>query len=581
MESGVFFTVMAVFGGLALFLLGMSLMTQGLRAAAGSRLRLILSRAGRSPSAGMGLGTLLGFLVHSSAATAMLVAFVNAGLTTLPAAVPVVFGANLGTTLSMQLISFKLGEFAYFVIAVGFAVRMAGRTERSREIGNALLGFGLIFLGMNVMSDSIRPYRDDLRPLLQGVNSASLLGMIYGIGLSVAITVIIQSSGATIGMCFALIQADVFTDLSQAFPIILGAQIGTCITAILASIGTNIEARRTAVSHLLFNLIGTVVVLPLVGPVQSLMAFTSPDLLRQTANLNTFLAVGKTVIVLPFIMPFVRLVRFSTPSSSKMPETSHLDPELLPRPEEAIYAAIRELRRVAMVCSRSLRANGQLLLFRYDPATIQRIRLNEQVINAIKISMREYLEEMTHRYLSKRQAMLVQHLDRCIVEIERIGDHVEYLCDLSLQRRNDPEKLFRTESFEHLFDLFEKAQLVMSLVIESLDPENPDFQEAAKRVMAARDAYMAASVETKNTFHELVAAKEETALAGIYYNRYIISFDRIVKHAKIVALAEQQPTFWIKRKKLGRVAPGLPKREPIKLADPSDYIARLHEEEQT
>lgn len=574
-----FFTVMAVFGGLALFLLGMSLMTQGLRAAAGSRLRLILARAGRSRSAGLGLGTLLGFLVHSSAATAMLVAFVNAGLTTLPAAVPVVFGANLGTTLSMQLISFKLGEYAYLVIAAGFMVRMGGRTERSREIGNALLGFGLIFLGMNVMSDSIRPYRDDLRPLLLGVDATTLRGMLYGVGLSVAITVIIQSSGATIGMCFALIQAGVFTELAQAFPIVLGAQIGTCITAILASIGTNIEARRTAVSHLIFNIIGTLVILPLVGPVQNLMALTSPDLLRQTANLNTFIAVGKTVILLPFILPFVRFVRFCTPSAGKMPETSHLDPELLPRPEEAIYATIRELRRVAVVCSRSLRANGQLLLFRYDRAIIQRIRLNEKVINAIKLSMREYLEEMTHRYLSKRQAMLVQHLDRCIVEIERIGDHVEYLCDLSLQRRNDPEKLFRSESFAHLFDLFEKAQLVMTLVIESLDPENPDFQEAAKRLMAARDDYVAASIETKNLFYDLVASKDETAMAGIYYNRYIISFDRIVKHAKIIALAEQQPTFWIKRKKLGRVAPDLPKREPIQLGDPSDYIHRLHAED--
>lgn len=580
MEGSVFLVVLRVFGGLALFLLGMSLMTEGLRGASGSGLRRLLASAGANRVTGLTLGTVLGLLVHSSAATSMLVAFVNAGLTTLEGAAPAIFGANIGTTLNMQLISFDLGKYAFLAITLGVALRMGGRTERTRQAGNAILGFGMLFLGMSIMSDSIRPYRDTLRPLLMHVDASTVRGMLFGVALSLGITLVIQSSGATIGMCFALTTAGVFTDLAHAYPIVLGAHVGTCATALLASLGTHIEARRTAVAHLLFNIILALCAMPLAAPIQLLMQATSDNVVRQTANLHTFLALAGAVAMTPLSTPFVRLVRLCTPSRRRPPENSHLDPALLPRPEEAIFAAIRELRRVAVVCSRSLRANGQLLLLRYETATIQQIRLNERVIDEIKLAMRDYLQRMTRRYLSRRQAMLVQHLDRCIVEIERIGDHIDYLCDLSLQRRNNPETLVHSESFARLFELFEKAQLVLTLVIESLDPNLPNFQDVARKVLAARDEYVRASIDCKASFDDRVASKEESALAGLYYSRYIAAFDRIVKHAKTIALAEQQPTFWIKRKKLGRIAPDAPKREPVELGDPTDYAARLHAEDE-
>ena len=579
MDTSLFMVVSTVFGGLALFLFGMHVMTDGLRAVAGNQMRVLLSHAGDNRWLGSALGMVLGFLVHSSAATVMVVAFVHAGLMSLVASLPAVFGANLGTTLSMQLISIKLGNYATLVIAIGFFLRLFVRNQRTKQVGNALLGFGLIFLGMNVMSDAMFPYRESLRPLLERVNATSMGGMLFGVILSLGITAIIQSSGATIGMCFALIDAQVFTSLEQVYPIVLGAHIGTCATALLGSLGTHIEAKRVAVSHLLFNLCAAGLGLLMVKPFLILMGFTSPSLVRQTANLHTFLALVTTLILLPMPVLFSRLVRWLTPSKREPPEPSYLEPGLLDRPEQAIYAVISELRRVTIVCSRSLRLNADLLVMKYRSRTVQQIRLNEAVINEIKTSMGEYLSRMTLRRLSKRQALMVQHLDRCIVEVERIGDHIDSMCDLSLERRRNPQTLVKPESFEKLFALYEKVDEVLRLVIESLDPEQKDFQKVAEEIFVARNTYMKMSLAYRSDFSDEVAARRETALAGLYYNRYIAIFDRLVKHSKTIALAEQKPAFWIKRRKLEKVVGRQTALVPPDRVDPEGFLERLQSED--
>jgi len=288
-----------VLGGLALFVFGMSVMTDGLRRAAGMHLRAVLHRSTRSRFAGLGLGTVLGALVHSSAATVMLVGFVNAGLMTFSQTVPAMLGANIGTTISMQIVSFKIGTYCYVAITIGFILQMAGRRERTRNIGRALLGFGLLFLGMNTMSDAIRPHRDSLVPLLAGVDGATPLGLLAGIALSTALTAIWQSSGATVGICFALVTAGVFTRFEQVFPIVLGAHIGTCTTALLGSFGTGIEARRCSVSHLLFNLFNVALAVAMRHTWFEYIPYLSSDLIRQTAHFHTGVMIAATVLVLP------------------------------------------------------------------------------------------------------------------------------------------------------------------------------------------------------------------------------------------------------------------------------------------
>lgn len=577
--SDLFFLIFAVLGGLAIFIFGMSVMTDGLKLAAGHRLRDILARTTANRWTGLGLGSLLGLLIHSSGTSVMLVGFVNAGLMTLVQAVPVVLGANLGTTISMQAISFRLGDFAFFIITIGFVMRLACPTPKYKNIGLAVLGFGLLFLGMNLMSDAVRPHRETLAPLLEGISADSYRGLILGVLLSTAITAIIQSSGATIGMAFALVQAGIFTSIEQTFPIVLGAHIGTCATAMLSSIGANIQARRCAFSHLFFNIYNVTFTLIFKGFFLWLMPLTSNDVLRQTANLHTAAMLIPGLFLMPFTVQYAKLITKIIPSSKPDPQPSYLEERLLEYPEKGLEACILELQRVARICSRSLMLSAETVLFTHSRKTVAEIKMNERIVNEVKISMKAFLSALTHRYLSKRQAILIQHLDRCMIDLERIGDHIDSICDLSLLRQQIPDAIVDKESIDQLFDLYAKALKTFRAVIESLDPDSTNLQEQAEKILRLRDEYVQLSIDTKATFTDKVAQRLITPIAGFYFSEYIVGLDRIVKHSKTIALAERQPQFWIKRKKLDRQAKQAPVLQHPSLVDPQDYLARLQAEE--
>jgi len=574
-----FFLAFAVLCGLALFIFGMNIMTDGLRLASGSKLRRILTCTTRNRLAGITLGTLLGTLVQSSATTVMLVGFVNAGLMSLEQTVPAMLGANIGTTVSMQAVSFKLGDYCFVGIAVGFILSLTAPNQKVRECGRALMGFGLLFLGLNVMSDAIRPHREQLAPILSHVHGDTLGGMLAGVAISAALTGIWQSSGATVAICFALATAGVFTQLHQVYPIVLGAHIGTCATALLGSIGTNIEARRSAVSHLLFNIFNAAL-----GVVASpfffwLIPLTSNDLVRQIANLHTAIMVVAAGLVLPVSVYHARLVRILIPTRKPLPQPSFLDEKLLEYPEQAIVAVLKELQRVSRICSRSLHLNAHVLLFDYSRKTVQKIKLNENIVDEIKLATRELLSGLTRHYLSRRQSILIQHLNRCMTDIERIGDHIDEICDLTLKRRQIPEAVVDKESLEWLLDLYRSADRVIELVIDSLNPEHEEFQQTAEKILLARDEYVQKSIRTKMAFMEKIVRRVVTPIAAMYFSEYVSALDRIVRHAKSIALAQKQPDFWIKRKKLPQHAKEAPRIELPKLVDPNDYLDQLQEED--
>jgi len=577
-EHDIFLLVSAVLGGLALFIFGMNVMAEGLRAAAGSHLRTILGRATENRFAGISLGTVLGFLVHSSATTVMLVGFVNAGLTTLVQSVPPILGANIGTTISMQMISFKLDKYCFFAIAVGFIIQMLARGERQKQIGRAILGFGLLFLGMKTMSGAIKPHREALAPILANVDGSTLPGMLLGVLISTSITGIIQSSGATIGMCYALISAGVFTQLPQVYPIVLGAHIGTCATAMLGSIGTNIEARRTAVSHLLFNILNVIMAVSASRFFFWLIPKTSGDLVHQVANLHTAIMLTASLPILLVPRLYAGLVRLVVPSKKPRPQPSHLDDSLIDTPEQAIAAAIQELRRVSQIAAVSLRTNADLF-FRSDPKGIQTVKLNEKIINEIKLSMREYLDRITMRFLTRRQTTLVRHIDRCMVEIERIGDHVDELCDLSVERNNLKDAIFDVESFETMFDLYKEALEVLHLVIQSLDPEVASFHEIANKILRACQEYKDRSMEAEESFKEKMKQQIMSPRTNVLYSQYLAVLDRIVRHAKVVARAESDRHFWIRPDKLERHADSAPQPKRPPLVDPDKFLGRLDPED--
>ena len=576
----IFFMAFQILGGLALFIFGMNIMSDGLREAAGQKLRTVLSVMTTRKLSGIALGTLIATLVHSSATTVMVVGFINAGLMSLTQSIPVILGANIGTTLSMQAISFKLGDYALFAVTFGFIMSMVAKNPKAKKIGLSIMGFGLLFLGMNLMSDAIKPYRDLLRPIMASISGETTKGLVLGILMATLLTSIIQSSGATIGMAFALVQAGVLVSVEQTMPIILGAHIGTCATALLGSIGTSMNAKRSAYAHLIFNILNVIAASLLKGPLVAFLVWMSPDnVLRQSANLHTTVMVIAAFAMLPFSTPYAKLILRIFRSRKPEPEPSYLDDKLLEYPEQAICASIHELQRVAKICAKSLRLSGQTILFSQTPQDIHAIKLNEQVVNDVKQAMKAYLASLTRRYLSKRQAILIQHVDRCMSDLERIGDHIETICNLSLRRQKVPEAIVDKDSFDTAFRLFENTLHIFKLVIDSLDPDRENTQEIAQQILEARDAYMQASMTTRAMFTDRVAQRSITPIAGIFFSEYIAALDRIVKHSKSIALAEKQPQFWIKHAKLGKHVDMAPEPAIQPLVDPKDYLARLQAED--
>ncbi len=575
-----------VLGGLALFIYGMNVMCASLQRIAGQRLKTYLYGLTRRRLAGLAVGTGLGALVHSSAATVMLVGFVNAGLVTLVQAIPVLLGANIGTTLSMQVVSFEVGKYCFVAIAAGFALSLLPIRQWVRDLGSVLFGLGLLFLGMTTMSAAVAPLKDAgvFELVLRHTDGATIAGMIAGVVLSTLFTGIIQSSGATIGILFALASGGVLTSFTQAFPLMLGAHIGTCATALLGSIGTQIEARRTAVAHLLFNLLGAVVALAMIRFYAWLIPSTADSLVRQIANAHTLVQTVNAALLLPFVGLYARLVVALTPSKAPPIERSHLDDAALATPEQAIVVATRELQRMARVTRAMLQASMRGLL-EFDPGRFPAVKKDEEVVDTLKQSIVGYLMKIAEHKLSKRQAIILQYLIAAASDLERIGDHIESLTTIT-EEKLAKQVWFDNASMTDLIELFRKADHILASIVRSLEPrfyEAP--QDVALGILSERDAYAALSMQVRARYNQRILDGKETALNGVYFFRYVTCFNKLVKHSKCIALVEKEPLFLFKRHKLDRTAERLPPNQPIDKAvaydqsifaldEPSDHEQR-------
>jgi phosphate:Na+ symporter len=569
------FLIFAIAGGLALFIYGMNVMSDALRLAAGATLRTMLTRATDQRWLGLLMGTALSTLIQSSATTVMLVGFINAGLMTLAQSIVPILGANIGTTLSMQLISIRLSDYCLLMIAVGLFTEMVVPRPQIKQIGRVVLGFGLIFLGMDTMSGAIQPHRQVFARLLLGIHGTTYGNILLGYAIALMVTGVIQSSGAVVGMCFALTRAGVYTDIHQVFPIVLGAQVGTCATAMLGSIGTNINARRSAIAHLTFNILNTLLVISIHPLYLKVAVWSSGDLVHQIANFHTLVMLVGSALVYPLAAQYARFIVWLVPSKTPAPEPSYLDRTLCDYPEKALCAAIRELQRVTRICAQSLKLT-YTLIFTERARDLQRVRVNERVVDDIKAAMKDYLLTLTRRTLSQRQALLLQTINRCVADIERIGDHIDELADITMRRHKHASGSFSRELLTLLADLYERTAGVLHLVVQSLDAEHTNFQAQAEAILHARNTYVAASMRAKESMTEKVVLHQILPVTGVFFSEYVAALDRIVKHAKLVALAEKQPYFLIKRRKLERAAQEAPDPELPPQVDPQDFMDQLH-----
>ncbi|MCF7816544.1 MAG: Na/Pi cotransporter family protein [Kiritimatiellales bacterium] len=571
--------VFGLLGGLALFIYGMRTMSQGLSAAVGEGIRGIIAKATRNRLAGIALGSSIGFLIQSSASIVLFIGFINAGLMTFGQSLAPMLGANIGTTLSVQLISFKLSDYCLVGVFIGLMMNLIATRPKFKFGGLALLGFGLLFLGMTIMGDAIRPHRELFEYWMSHIHGSTTAGLISGTLIAALATGIIQSSGAVIGMGFALISAGAITDFQGIYPIIIGANIGTCVTGLLASIGTTIAARRIAIAHLLFNIISTALAIAAAPLFYTYIPLTSGDLIHQAANANTIKMLLSALLFLPLVPVFGKIVVFITPTKTKQPESSFLDHALLDRPEQAIFACLRELQRTCRICAHSLHLAAEEFI-QHTPARAQRIHVNEQSVNTIKSAMRDYLAKLTRHYLSKRQAILIEHIDRCMSDLERVGDHIANLGKIAERQRAIPAARFIPAAIEDWLSIYRAVDQLLAKVIESLDPEAANFQELAKEILTLREAFRTTALAAQHAHFKRLEEKVVTPIAGMLFNDYLSNFWRITKHIKSIALAEQQPQFWIKRTKLDKVmsndAPGYTVPEK---PHPNDYLDKLQSDD--
>lgn len=447
--------IVGLLGGLAIFLYGMEKMSNSLKRAAGDRMKSLLAKFTSNRISGVLTGTGITAVIQSSSVTTvLLVGFISAGLMSLPQAVGVIMGANIGTTVTAQIVAFKVTKAALAMVAVGFLVQFTAKLEKNRHYGNILFGLGLIFLGMNLMSDSMSPLRS-YQPFIDAM--ADMDSLFLAILLAAAFTALVQSSSATTGIVIVL-AGQGFISLETGIALAMGANMGTCITALLAAIGKSEEAMQAAAIHILFNILGVVIWLPFIGLLSYTAVGISPthddlvgiqkasaELPRQIANANTLFNVLNTVIMVPFAGFFVTFVRKIIPSHSKSASSKsikHIKPkylskELLNTPDMALDNAQLELGRVGRrVCN---------MINMLPPLGLHQLSLLDRQKTKEKLNQIEQIEE----------------------EVDKL--HAEILSYLGLLRT---EPLSKNQSNRQikLISMTDQLESIADLIVDSLIP---------------------------------------------------------------------------------------------------------------
>lgn len=522
----------AFLGGLALFLYGMELMGDGLQAAAGERLQKILGSLTGVPVMGVILGTLVtATLQSSSATTVMSVGLVNAGLMTLKQAFSVVMGANIGTTVTAQLIAFKLTDYFTVMIFVGLMLHIFARRPKGKFLGQVLLGFGLLMLGMKMMGDAVLPLRSN--PIFVEFIARFADNPLLAVGVGVVMTLLIQSSAATIGILMAM-AGQGLVPLEGAIPVLLGDNIGTCITAILAAARTNTSARQVALSHVLFNFFGCVIFILFMGLFIKVVLFISPagDIARQIANAHSAFNVINTFIFLPLISPFTHLVERILPDKGDKVSVKplYLDDNMLDTPSIALVLAEQEINRMGQQALKNLET-ALSSLAEYDEEKVSYVARHEGIIDTLNQSITLYLTRISERGLGQGLSAKHTALMHACIDLERIGDHAQTLAKRS--RKIMEENIeFSGEAQTEILHLGQLTLAALSTSLNSFARNDP--QLAQKGWSGCR---MVKSAQKEMRKNHIIRLNEGTCKPdnGLVFLELLINMKRVSDHAKNIS----------------------------------------------
>lgn len=533
-------------GGLGMFLYGMNIMADGLQKSAGGKMKSLLGYLTNNRILAVIFGALITTIIQSSSATTvMVVGFVNAGLMTLVQAVGVIMGANVGTTITSWIVSMnewsaalKPEFFAPLLIGLGAFAIMFANKEKMKEAGEILVGFGILFIGLSFMSGAIKPYASS--PIFSKAFAVLGKNPILGILTGAVVTAIIQSSSASVGILQTLALNGIVTWNSAVF-ITLGQNIGTCVTALLSSTGANKTAKRAAVIHLLFNVLGAVifgvvmVIVFIVNPAFASSNITSVDI----SIFHTIFNISCTVILFPFAKQLVTLSGLFIDDSEVVTENQedeasetlkHLDSRILETPSFAVESAVKEVIHMGHTTLENTKRAVDALINK-DEAKIHAVFENEKTIDEQARLITGYLVKINNLSLTEKQHKTVNNLFNTVSNIERVGDHAENLAELA-QNRIDHNVDFTKDAQRELKEITEVAIKCFENAVLSRESENVDN---IRKVVKYEDVVDTMEEDYRERHISRLSNKECDTEAGIIFIDALINLERMADHSLNIA----------------------------------------------
>ena len=534
-----FGTILTMAGGLGLFLFGMELMSDSIEKVAGARLRRILEIFTTNRFMGMIVGIIFtGIIQSSSACTVMVVSFVNSGLMNLYQAAGVILGANIGTTITSQLVSFNLSKIAPLILLVGVVVMMFTKKEKVRKVAEVVVGFGILFVGLSTMSQAMANMKNEpqvvnLLMSLKNPFLATLMGF--------ALTAIIQSSSVTVSIVLLLANQDLLP-LPITLYIILGCNIGACATAMLASMTGKKDAKRAALIHLLFNIIGTVIIyiaLFVAGDqIVELIKSISADNGRFVANAHTLIKIAQVIMLFPFTGWLVKMTYLIVPGEDQKVgyresyQLKYIGDKVVFNPATAVVEVIKELERMASLAEENLnRAMNALITL--DEEDIEEVYEVEKNINFLNHAITDYLVKINQTTLPIEDLNSLGALFHVVNDIERIGDHAENVADAARQRKEEGVSISK-EAQKELGDMLEMVNKIIRYAVEMFAKSDESHMQ---EIVTLEDQVDEKERELQKKHVERLTKGECAPEAGMIFSDIVSGLERVADHATNIAFA--------------------------------------------
>ena len=534
-----FGTILTMAGGLGLFLFGMELMSDSIEKVAGARLRRILEIFTTNRFMGMIVGIIFtGIIQSSSACTVMVVSFVNSGLMNLYQAAGVILGANIGTTITSQLVSFNLSKIAPLILLVGVVVMMFTKKEKVRKVAEVVVGFGILFVGLSTMSQAMANMKNEpqvvnLLMSLKNPFLATLMGF--------ALTAIIQSSSVTVSIVLLLANQDLLP-LPITLYIILGCNIGACATAMLASMTGKKDAKRAALIHLLFNIIGTVIIyiaLFVAGDqIVELITSISADNGRFVANAHTLIKIAQVIMLFPFTGWLVKMTYLIVPGEDQKVgyresyQLKYIGDKVVFNPATAVVEVVKELERMASLAEENLnRAMNALITL--DEEDIEEVYEVEKNINFLNHAITDYLVKINQTTLPIEDLNSLGALFHVVNDIERIGDHAENVADAARQRKEEGVSISK-EAQKELGDMLEMVNKIIRYAVEMFAKSDETHMQ---EIITFEDQVDEKERELQKKHVERLTKGECSPEAGMIFSDIVSGLERVADHATNIAFA--------------------------------------------